>query len=160
MILLAAQRRAKTDEPEADDMYEIGTVGHIIQLLRFPKGPVKVLIEGRGRARINQFAQQQPFFLCDVTAFTGPAGAGSVGSAGRGSVAAAVAAGARRAAGGAVGGAGAGDCGSGVILQPASGRSNSRQIRRIEARINRLQSAGETAPWRPPAAAGAPGNGG
>lgn len=67
MILLAAQRRAKTDEPEADDMYEIGTVGHIIQLLRFPKGPVKVLIEGRGRARINQFAQQQPFFLCDVT---------------------------------------------------------------------------------------------
>ena len=65
-LILAAQKRAKTDEPEADDMFEIGTVGHIIQLLRFPKGPVKVLIEGRGRARIKRFSQTEPFFMCDV----------------------------------------------------------------------------------------------
>ncbi len=65
-LLLAAQRRAKTDDPHEDDIFEIGTVGHIIQLLRFPKGPVKVLVEGRARARIRSFAQSEPFFVCDV----------------------------------------------------------------------------------------------
>src|SRR5262252_3262225 len=65
-LLLAAQRRAKTDDPSADDIFSIGTVGHIIQPLRFPKGPVKVLVEGRARARIRGFAQTEPFFVCDV----------------------------------------------------------------------------------------------
>jgi ATP-dependent Lon protease len=65
-ILLAAQRRAKTDDPSEDDIFSIGTVGHIIQLLRFPKGPVKVLVEGRARARIRGFSQGDPFFICDV----------------------------------------------------------------------------------------------
>jgi ATP-dependent Lon protease len=65
-LLLAAQRRAKTDDPNDDDIFAIGTVGHIIQLLRFPKGPVKVLVEGRARARIKSFAQTDPFFVCDV----------------------------------------------------------------------------------------------
>jgi ATP-dependent Lon protease len=65
-LLLAAQRRAKTDDPNSEDIFSIGTVGHIIQLLRFPKGPVKVLVEGRARARIRGFAQIEPFFTCDV----------------------------------------------------------------------------------------------
>jgi len=65
-LLLAAQRRAKTDDPAEEDIFEIGTVGHIIQLLRFPKGPVKVLVEGRARARITGFAKSDPFFICDV----------------------------------------------------------------------------------------------
>src|SRR5262245_26035061 len=65
-LLLAAQKRAKTDEPAAEDIFAIGTVGHIIQLLRFPKGPVKVLVEGRARARIRGFSQIEPFFTCDV----------------------------------------------------------------------------------------------
>ena len=65
-LLLAAQRRAKTDDPAEEDIFSIGTVGHIIQLLRFPKGPVKVLVEGRARARIRGFAQSDPFFVCDV----------------------------------------------------------------------------------------------
>src|SRR5512132_2590170 len=65
-LLLAAQRRAKTDDPSEDDIFAIGTVGHIIQLLRFPKGPVKVLVEGRARARIRGFSQSEPFFVCDV----------------------------------------------------------------------------------------------
>ena len=65
-LLLAAQRRAKTDDPNEEDMFSIGTVGHIIQLLRFPKGPVKVLVEGRSRARIQGFTQSEPFFACDV----------------------------------------------------------------------------------------------
>src|SRR6188768_2184844 len=65
-ILLAAQRRAKTDDPNEEDIFSIGTVGHIIQLLRFPKGPVKVLVEGRARARVRNFVQSDPFFICDV----------------------------------------------------------------------------------------------
>src|SRR3954468_19539234 len=65
-LLLAAQRRAKTDDPNADDIFAIGTVGHIIQLLRFPKGPVKVLVEGRARANIRGFTQIEPFFTCEV----------------------------------------------------------------------------------------------
>ena len=65
-LLLAAQRRAKTDDPSADDIFSIGTVGHIIQLLRFPKGPVKVLVEGRARANIRGFHQLDPFFVCEV----------------------------------------------------------------------------------------------
>src|ERR1044072_2735042 len=65
-LLLAAQRRAKTDDPNAEDIFSIGTAPHIIQLLRFPKGPVKVLVEGRARARIRGFAQTEPFFVCDV----------------------------------------------------------------------------------------------
>nr|HEX4316751.1 endopeptidase La [Kofleriaceae bacterium] len=65
-LLLAAQRRAKTDEPSEDDIFSIGTIGTIIQLLRFPKGPVKVLVEGRSRARIQRFVQAEPFFTVDV----------------------------------------------------------------------------------------------
>ena len=65
-LLLAAQRRAKTDDPNAEDIFSIGTVGHIIQLLRFPKGPVKVLVEGRARANIRGFSQIDPFFMCEV----------------------------------------------------------------------------------------------
>src|SRR6516165_2439201 len=65
-LLLAAQRRAKTDDPNEEDIFAIGTVGHIIQLLRFPKGPVKVLVEGRARAKIRGFSQSEPFFVCDV----------------------------------------------------------------------------------------------
>ena len=65
-LLLAAQRRAKTDDPNDDDIFAIGTVGHIIQLLRFPKGPVKVLVEGRARARIKNFVQTEPFLVADV----------------------------------------------------------------------------------------------
>src|ERR1700712_5724035 len=65
-LLLAAQRRAKTDDPNAEDIFSIGTVGHIIQRLRFPKGPVKVLVEGRARANIRGFNQIDPFFVCEV----------------------------------------------------------------------------------------------
>src|SRR5580765_8388019 len=65
-LLLAAQRRAKTDDPSSDDIFSIGTVGHISQLLRFPKGPVKVLVEGRARANILGFSKVDPFFVCDV----------------------------------------------------------------------------------------------
>src|SRR2546428_1919023 len=52
-ILLAAQKKAKTNDPTPDDIYAIGTVGTIIQLLRLPDGTVKVMVEGKRRARIK-----------------------------------------------------------------------------------------------------------
>jgi ATP-dependent Lon protease len=65
-LLLSAQRQAATDEPSADDIYRIGTIGSIIQLLRLPDETVKVLVEGKSRAEIQSFEQNEPFFSCRV----------------------------------------------------------------------------------------------
>src|SRR5688500_19186050 len=54
-ILLAAQKKAKTNDPTPEDIYAMGTVGLIIQLLRLPDGTVKVMVEGKRRARIKKF---------------------------------------------------------------------------------------------------------
>ncbi len=65
-ILLAAQKKAKTNDPTPDDIFPVGTVGVIIQLLRLPDGTVKVLVEGKKRARIRKFVPHDDFFLCEV----------------------------------------------------------------------------------------------
>ena len=65
-VLLAAQRKAKTDAPTPDDIFRVGTVGHILQLLRLPDGTVKVLIEGRRRARVRKFVASDAFYQCQV----------------------------------------------------------------------------------------------
>jgi ATP-dependent Lon protease len=73
-ILLAAQRQAKTNDPTAEDIFGMGTVGTIIQLLRLPDGTVKVLVEGKRRARIERFIPNEGFFLCEVSLVEEPAG--------------------------------------------------------------------------------------
>ncbi|MCB9591171.1 MAG: endopeptidase La [Sandaracinaceae bacterium] len=67
-ILLAAQKKAKTNDPTPDDIFQMGTVGVIIQLLRLPDGTVKVLVEGKRRCRIERFVPHEDFFLCEVQA--------------------------------------------------------------------------------------------
>jgi ATP-dependent Lon protease len=62
-IVLAAQRDAKTNNPEAKDIYSVGTIGTIIQLLRLPDGTVKVLVEGKRRVRIKGFVPNENFFV-------------------------------------------------------------------------------------------------
>ncbi|MEK6774328.1 MAG: endopeptidase La [Bdellovibrionota bacterium] len=62
-IVLAAQKDAKTNSPEARDIYSVGTIGTIIQLLRLPDGTVKVLVEGKKRARIKNFVGNDNFFI-------------------------------------------------------------------------------------------------
>src|SRR3979490_711509 len=64
-ILLAAQKKAKTNEPVPDDIFTIGTLGTILQLLRLPDGTVKVLVEGKKRVRIKDFLQTDGFFVVD-----------------------------------------------------------------------------------------------
>ncbi|GEJ55898.1 Lon protease [Anaeromyxobacter diazotrophicus] len=61
-ILLCAQKKAKTNEPTADDIFPVGTVGTLIQLLRLPDGTVKVLVEGKKRARVRRFVAADKFF--------------------------------------------------------------------------------------------------
>ena len=65
-LLLAAQKKAKTNDPTEGDIFEVGTIGHIIQLLRLPDGTVKVLVEGRRRAKIIRYEQETPYFLTEV----------------------------------------------------------------------------------------------
>jgi len=65
-ILLAAQKKAKTNDPNPDDIFQMGTVGVIIQLLRLPDGTVKVLVEGKRRCKIARFLPNEDFFLCEV----------------------------------------------------------------------------------------------
>lgn len=65
-IVLAAQKDAKTNNPESKDIYSIGTVGTIIQLLRLPDGTVKVLVEGKRRVKIIDFVNNENFFVVSV----------------------------------------------------------------------------------------------
>ncbi|MFA5812022.1 MAG: LON peptidase substrate-binding domain-containing protein, partial [bacterium] len=68
-ILLSAQINPKTNDPKNEDIYPIGTLASIIQLLRLPDGTVKVLVEGKRRARIAQFVTNPNFFLVEAEAF-------------------------------------------------------------------------------------------
>ncbi|WGF89154.1 endopeptidase La [Marinivivus vitaminiproducens] len=61
-ILLVAQKNASQDDPKIDDMYRVGTVSSVLQLLRLPDGSVKVLVEGNQRAEIKNFADNDQFF--------------------------------------------------------------------------------------------------
>lgn len=61
-ILLVSQKNAGEDDPTADDIYEIGTLASVLQLLRLPDGTVKVLVEGSSRARISTFMDNDAFF--------------------------------------------------------------------------------------------------
>ncbi len=61
-LMLSAQRQAGQEEPSAEDIYSLGTLGSIIQLLRLPDGTVKVLVEGKSRARIRSFQSNAPYF--------------------------------------------------------------------------------------------------
>ncbi|NDY42109.1 endopeptidase La [Dissulfurirhabdus thermomarina] len=65
-IFLATQRDAKVDDPREADIHRVGTLGTILQLLRLPDGTVKVLIEGKRRARITAYRSGERFFLVDV----------------------------------------------------------------------------------------------
>ncbi len=62
-IILAAQKDAKTNNPEAKDIYTVGTIGTIIQLLKLPDGTVKVLVEGKRRVKIKDFVNNENFFV-------------------------------------------------------------------------------------------------
>ncbi len=61
-ILLVAQKDASQDEPSPKDIYEVGTISTVLQLLKLPDGTVKVLVEGGARARITSYSENENFF--------------------------------------------------------------------------------------------------
>jgi len=67
-ILLAAQKKAKTNEPQPEDIFTVGTLGSIIQLTRLPDGTVKVLVEGKQRHRICRFLPEDKYFQVEAEA--------------------------------------------------------------------------------------------
>src|SRR5213594_694973 len=67
-ILLAAQKDAKTNDPTEDDIYRVGTLGTVVQLLRLPDGTVKVLVEGKKRARVTRYLSNAEYFLVEAEA--------------------------------------------------------------------------------------------
>lgn len=66
-IMLAAQKAAAKDEPSAADIYEIGCVANILQMLKLPDGTVKVLVEGAQRARVHHISELDTHFVAELT---------------------------------------------------------------------------------------------
>ncbi|MDD7473691.1 MAG: endopeptidase La [Bdellovibrionota bacterium] len=66
LIMLAAQKDARTSNPTQNDIFEIGTLGEVVQLIRLADGPIKVLIEGKARARILKHHDNEEYMLVDV----------------------------------------------------------------------------------------------
>jgi len=65
-ILLAAQKDARVSDPGPDDIYSVGTLGVVVQLLRLPDGTVKALLEGKKRARVVRYVSQDDYFQVEA----------------------------------------------------------------------------------------------
>ena len=67
-ILLATQKNSSDDDPDADAIYEIGVLANVLQLLKLPDGTVKVLVEGKTRARIKRFVSTATYYEAEAYA--------------------------------------------------------------------------------------------
>lgn len=65
-VFLVAQKDAGVDEPSSDDIYQVGAVATILQMLKLPDGTVKVLVEGKQRGKLVEYEQSEPFFRAQV----------------------------------------------------------------------------------------------
>ncbi|WP_332688574.1 endopeptidase La [Bosea sp. (in: a-proteobacteria)] len=68
LILLATQKNAGDDDPETNDIYEIGTLARVLQLLKLPDSTVKVLVEGVGRAKALAYSADDSFYQAEAVA--------------------------------------------------------------------------------------------
>ncbi len=66
LIFLASQKNAQQTNPQEEDIFEIGTVGQIIQMLKLPDNTIKVFVEGRRRGSIKKFVENERFFSVEV----------------------------------------------------------------------------------------------
>ncbi|MEC7655933.1 MAG: LON peptidase substrate-binding domain-containing protein, partial [Pseudomonadota bacterium] len=65
-ILLVTQKNAAQDDPSTDDIFSMGTIATVLQLLKLPDGTVKVLVEGNRRAKIKRFTDKEVFFEAEA----------------------------------------------------------------------------------------------
>ncbi|MCB5187315.1 endopeptidase La [Methylobacillus caricis] len=73
-ILLVAQKSPNKDEPDAEDLYDVGTVATVLQMLKLPDGTVKVLVEGLHRAKVLEFVETEECFAAKAEKIESPAG--------------------------------------------------------------------------------------
>ena len=66
LIFLATQKDAKTDTPDKNDVFSVGTISRVKQLLKLPGDTIRVLVEGISRAEISEFVQEEPYFIAEV----------------------------------------------------------------------------------------------
>jgi ATP-dependent Lon protease len=79
-IMLVAQKTASKDEPSVDDLFEVGSVSTILQMLKLPDGTVKVLVEGQGRAKLLQVEDKETHFVARCEEIPTPAPSGKQAS--------------------------------------------------------------------------------
>ncbi len=70
MIFLSTQKDAQTDDPGPNDIYDIGTVAEVKQLLKLPGGTIRVLVEGIARASIDEYTEESPYFKVKLEQYT------------------------------------------------------------------------------------------
>src|SRR6266511_5641676 len=73
-ILLVAQKSAAKDDPAADDLYPIGSIATVLQMLKLPDGTVKVLVEGTQRAQLARVTDEGEYLAADALAITADPG--------------------------------------------------------------------------------------
>lgn len=73
-ILLATQKNSVDDDPSPDAIYPIGVLASVLQLLKLPDGTVKVLVEGKGRARLTRFTDREEYFEAEAVEIEDEAG--------------------------------------------------------------------------------------
>src|SRR3990172_2120314 len=66
MVMLVTQKDLNIENPSADDLFTVGTVGIIMRMLKLPDGRVKVLVQGVSKARVIEFTQKDPFYLSTI----------------------------------------------------------------------------------------------
>ncbi len=65
-LVLVTQKDPEVEEPDIDDLYEIGTIAHLVQLYKLPDGTIKILVEGFTRAKIIDIVHKDPFYKVEV----------------------------------------------------------------------------------------------
>lgn len=70
MIFLATQKEAQTDDPGEEDIFQIGTVAEVKQLLKLPGGTIRILVEGLSRARISKYLADEPYFKVEIEQYS------------------------------------------------------------------------------------------
>ena len=63
-ILLATQAEVHVDEPTQDDIFRVGTIAQVKQMLKLPNGTIRVLVEGLNRARIESYVSDRGIYVC------------------------------------------------------------------------------------------------
>ena len=72
MILLIAQKDLNIENPEPKDLYDVGTVGMIMRMLKLPDGRIKILVQGLSKARIESFIKKEPYYIAEIQKIQDP----------------------------------------------------------------------------------------